>query len=89
MEREVVDAERLLPVNGFFKRISWSAVFAGVLIALITRHAADAAAKGASTAAILSALGLLLGAAVSGYAARMGTDSKDDFNRYDRPVGTV
>lgn len=53
------------------------------------RHAADAAASAASKAAIFGFLGLLIGAAAAGYGAKVGTDSKDDYNRYDRPVGEV
>lgn len=54
-----------------------------------TRHAADAAAGAASKAAIFGFLGLLIGVVASGYGAKMGTDSKDDYNRIDRPVREV
>ncbi len=53
------------------------------------RHAADNAASAASKAAIFGFIGLLIGVAASGYGAKMGTDSKDDYNRYDRPVREV
>ena len=53
------------------------------------RHAADAAASAASKAAIFGFFGLLIGVVASGYGAKMGTDSKDDYNRYDRPVREV
>lgn len=53
------------------------------------RHVADDAASAASKAALFGALGLLIGAAASGYGAKIGTDSKDDDNRYDRPVDEV
>lgn len=53
------------------------------------RHAADAAAGAASKAAIFGFFGLLIGVAASGYGAKMGTDSKDDYNRLDRPVREV
>ncbi|WP_040007049.1 hypothetical protein [Fibrisoma limi] len=50
------------------------------------RQVADQAASSASTASILASLGLILGAAVAGYGAKMGTDSKDNDNTHDRPV---
>lgn len=50
------------------------------------RHIADDAASAASKAAIFGFLGLLIGVVASGYGAKMGTDSKDDVNLYDRPV---
>lgn len=53
------------------------------------RHVADDAASAASKAAIFGFLGLLIGVAAVGYGAKVGTDSKDDYNRYDRPVGEV
>lgn len=53
------------------------------------RHAADAAAGAASKAAIFGFFGLLIGVAAAGYGAKMGTDSKDDYNKYDRPVREV
>ena len=53
------------------------------------RQAADDAASAASKAAIFGFLGLLLGVAAGGYGAKMGTDSKDDYNKYDRPVREV
>jgi hypothetical protein len=53
------------------------------------RQAGDAAASGASKAAIFGFIGLLIGVAASGYGAKMGTDSKDDSNTYDRPVREV
>lgn len=43
-----------------------------------TREIADQVAKAASTAAILTFVSLLLGAAVAGYGAMKGTDSKED-----------
>lgn len=42
-----------------------------------------------SWAAVFSFFGLLTGVVVSGFGAQMGTDSKDDYNRYDRPVDDV
>lgn len=53
------------------------------------RHVADDAASAASKAAIFGFFGLLIGVASAGYGAKMGTDSKDDYNRYDRPVQEV
>ena len=53
------------------------------------RHVADDAASAASKGAIFGFLGLLIGVAAAGYGAKMGTDSKDDYSRYDRPVGEV
>jgi hypothetical protein len=53
------------------------------------RYVADDAASAASKGAIFGFLGLLIGVASAGYGAKMGTDSKDDDNRYDRPVGEV
>lgn len=53
------------------------------------RHAADDAASAASKGAIFGFIGLLIGVASAGYGAKMGTDSKDDYNRYDRPVREV
>lgn len=50
------------------------------------RHVADDVASGASKAAIFGFFGLLIGVIASGYGAKMGTDSKDDNNQYDRPV---
>ncbi|AUD07572.1 YrzE family protein [Spirosoma pollinicola] len=50
------------------------------------RHMADDAASAASKAAIYSFFGLLIGVVASGFGARMGTDSKDDYNQYDRPI---
>lgn len=50
---------------------------------------ADGAAKAASTAAIAGFFGLLVGVVAAGYGAKLGTDSKDDYNDFDRPVGTV
>ncbi|WP_166444641.1 hypothetical protein [Dyadobacter bucti] len=50
------------------------------------RQAADDAASAASKAAIFTFLGLLIGVAAAGFGAKKGTDSKDDYNRYDRPV---
>jgi hypothetical protein len=54
-----------------------------------TRQTADAAASAGSKGAIFGFFGLLLGAAAAGYGAKMGTDSKDDYNRLDRPVRAV
>lgn len=53
------------------------------------RHTADDAASAGSKAAIFGFIGLLIGAVAAGYGAKMGTDSKDDHNRYDRPVQKV
>lgn len=53
------------------------------------RHVADDAASAASKAAIFGFFGLVLGAVAAGFGARMGTDSKDDYNKYDRPVQEV
>lgn len=53
------------------------------------RQTADDAASAASKGAIFGFVGLLLGVAAAGYGAKMGTDSKDDYNRYDRPVREV
>ena len=53
------------------------------------KETADQAADGASKGAIFGFFGLLLGVAAAGYGAKMGTDSKDDFNRYDKPVDEV
>lgn len=53
------------------------------------REGADKAAGAASTAAIMTFFGLLIGAGAASFGAKMGTDSKDDYNRYDRPVGEV
>lgn len=54
--------------------------------AIQARHVADNAASAASKGAIFGFLGLLIGVVAAGYGAKMGTDSKDDFNEYDRPV---
>ncbi|GAB3640908.1 hypothetical protein [Spirosoma arcticum] len=53
------------------------------------RHVADDAASAASKGAIFGFLGLLIGVAAAGYGAKMGTDSKDDYSRYDRPVSEM
>ena len=53
------------------------------------RHVADDAASAASKGAIFGFFGLLIGVAAAGYGAKMGTDSKDDYNRLDRPVSEV
>ena len=53
------------------------------------RHVADDAASAASKGAIFGFLGLLIGVAAAGFGAKMGTDSKDDYSRYDRPVSEV
>ncbi len=53
------------------------------------RQVADDAASAASKAAIYGFFGLLIGVASAGYGAKMGTDSKDDYNQYDRPVREV
>lgn len=50
------------------------------------RHAADAAASAASKAAIFGFFGLLIGVVAAGFGAKMGTESKDDVNSFDRPV---
>ena len=49
-------------------------------------EAADAAASAASKAAIFGFFGLLIGLGAAGYGAKMGTDSKDEYNRLDPPV---
>lgn len=51
-----------------------------------TKEAADAAASAASKAAIFGFFGLLIGVVAAGFGAKMGTDSKDEFNRLDPPV---
>lgn len=53
------------------------------------RQVADDAASAASKGAIFGFLGLLIGVASAGYGAKLGTDSKDDSNKNDRPVGAV
>ena len=53
------------------------------------RQVADDTASAASKGAIFGFFGLLIGVAAAGYGAKMGTDSKDDYNRLDRPVGEV
>ena len=53
------------------------------------RHVADDAASAASKAAIYGFFGLLIGVASAGYGAKMGTDSKDDYNKYELPVREV
>ena len=53
------------------------------------RRMADDAASAASKAAIFGFLGLLIGAAASGYGAKMGTESQDYANRLDHPVGNL
>ena len=53
------------------------------------RKAADDAASAGSKAAIFGFFGLLIGVIASGYGAKMGTDSKDDYNAADRPVREV
>lgn len=50
------------------------------------RHIADDAASAASKAAIYGFFGLLIGVVASGFGAKLGTDSKDDHDAYDRPV---
>lgn len=51
-----------------------------------TREVADKAAKAASTAAILTFIGLALGAVVAGYGAKKGTDSKENTSSIDPVV---
>jgi FtsZ-binding cell division protein ZapB len=53
------------------------------------RHAADAAASAASKAAIFGFFGLLIGVVAAGYGAKMGTESKDEQNSLDRPIGST
>lgn len=53
------------------------------------RHVADDAASGASKAALFGFFGLLIGVVAAGYGAKIGTDSKDDYSAYDRPVQSV
>lgn len=52
-------------------------------------QAADAAAAAASKAAIFGFFGLLIGLGAAGFGAKMGTDSKDEYNRLDPPVHEV
>ncbi|WP_420146504.1 YrzE family protein [Spirosoma sp.] len=56
---------------------------------LKARQAADAAASGASKAALFGFLGLLIGVVSSGYGAKLGTESKDEVHSLDRPVRSV
>ena len=51
-----------------------------------TREVADQAASAASKAALFGFIGLLIGVASAGYGAKMGTDSKDDVNTYNRTI---
>ena len=51
------------------------------------RYAADAAAKGTSTAAILASLGLILGAVVAGFGGRTDAKSKYGSHDHDEQVG--
>jgi hypothetical protein len=53
------------------------------------RHIADDAAGAVAKAALFGFFGLLLGSVAAGYGAKMGTDSKDDYNKLDRPVREV
>ena len=53
------------------------------------RQIADDVASAASKEGIFGFFGLLIGVAAAGYGAKAGTDSKDDYNRLDRPVGEV
>ena len=53
------------------------------------RRIADDAASAASKAAIFGFFGLVLGAVAAVFGARSGTDSKDSYNRFDRPVTEV
>lgn len=53
------------------------------------REAADTAASAGSKGAIFGFFGLLLGVVAAGYGAKMGTDSKDDYNTLDRPSRPV
>ncbi|MCF2443372.1 hypothetical protein L0657_05340 [Dyadobacter sp. CY345] len=53
------------------------------------RQMADDAASAASKAAIFGFFGLLIGVVAAGFGAKMGTESKDNYNRLDQPVGTV
>ena len=53
------------------------------------RQVADDTASAASKAALFGFLGLLIGVVASGYGAKMGTDSKDEYKGYDRPVSTL
>lgn len=50
------------------------------------REIADKAAKAASTAAILTFIGLSLGAVVAGFGAKKGTDSKEKLSTIDHTV---
>jgi len=50
------------------------------------RQAADATASAASKAAIFGFFGLLIGVVAAGYGAKMGTESKDNANAFDRPL---
>lgn len=51
-----------------------------------TREVADKAAKAASTAAIFTFIGLVLGAVVAAYGAKKGTDSKESTSSIDPVV---
>ena len=53
------------------------------------RDIADKAAKAASTAAILTFFSLLLGAVVSAFGARSGTNSKDNLERYNSAIASA
>ena len=53
------------------------------------RQMADDAASAASKAAIFGFFGLLIGVAAAGYGAKMGTESKDNLNRFDQPVASL
>lgn len=53
------------------------------------RHAADAAASAASKAAIFGFFGLLIGVVAAGFGAKKGTESKDNTNSLDRPIGSL
>ncbi|GAB3559849.1 hypothetical protein [Spirosoma fluminis] len=50
------------------------------------RHIADDAASAASKAAIYGFFGLLIGVVASGFGAKLGTDSKDNYTPHDRPI---
>ena len=50
------------------------------------RQVADDAASAASKAAIFGFFGLLIGVVASGFGAKMGTESKDNYTNIDQPI---
>ena len=53
------------------------------------RQVADQTAEAAAKGAIYGFFGLMIGLAAAGFGAKLGTDSKDEYNKYDRPVREV